>query len=535
MDLIARSVLQSAWQGTIVALLAAATLFAWPRSTARLRYAILYSSLALMGCAFLASAAAPPPAPLHFSTVIATCWLAGLVLLSLRLAGGWWVLRRSRNDPPASAWEPTVARVSARLGMVRSVKVIESAWAETSGLVGWRQPAILLPVRTLASASAEHVEAIVAHELAHVCRRDYVMNLLQTALEALLFFHPAAWWLSRRACIEREYCCDDVAAALYDDPLAYPDALVRIAQLRAEEGPPTRGSSDGHLAVRVRRLIERASPPGESAVSPWMAVGLFNIAGVAILWTIQTGGATASVRSLQTVVSWPVGWTPLVMGTVLGLLLGIRHACDPDHLLALSTLLSGERSAVRATGLGVSWGLGHTLSLLLVGAALAVAHVGLPAGLSGISDFGVSLMLIGLGGRAIHAAWRQGIDGPNRVHSHGLLTHRHAGALEHVHVGPWALARRPLLVGMVHGLAGSGALTALVMATLPSAAAQLTYIVVFGTGSTVGMAALSACAAWPLARFVRRPLTVAALSCFSGALSIGYGLFSGSPILWRWL
>src|SRR5205085_3497300 len=102
--------------------------------------------------------------------------------------------------------------------------------------------------------------------------------------------------------------------------------------------------------------------------------------------------------------------------------------------------------------------------------------------------------------RAIYYAAREGADGPVHLHHHGRLVHLHPGAPAHVHIGRWTLARRPLLVGAVHGLAGSGALTALVLATLPSTAAQLTYMTLFGLGSTLGMAALSGLLGWPLAR-----------------------------------
>src|SRR5205809_81625 len=116
-------------------------------------------------------------------------------------------------------------------------------------------------------------------------------------------------------------------------------------------------------------------------------------------------------------------------------------------------------------------------------------------------ELGVALMLVALGLRAIYSASRQGPTGPVHVHHHGRVVHIHPGVPAHVHIGTWTLARRPLLVGAVHGLAGSGALTALVLATLPSTSARLAYMLLFGLGSTVGMAALSGLLGWPLARF----------------------------------
>src|SRR5262249_17785928 len=114
----------------------------------------------------------------------------------------------------------------------------------------------------------------------------------------------------------------------------------------------------------------------------------------------------------------------------------------------------------------------------------------MPPRISDLFEFFVALMLVGLGIRAVYQAAWQGVDGPVRHHHHGGVAHAHHSGAPHVHIGAWTLARRPLLIGAVHGLAGSGALTALVLATLPSTAAQLAYMGLFGLGSTLGMAAL---------------------------------------------
>src|SRR2546422_7647484 len=193
----------------------------------------------------------------------------------------------------------------------------------------------------------------------------------------------------------------------------------------------------------------------------------------------------------------------VLTGSALGSLLGLRHALEPDHLTAVSTLMTtapGERNGVRAAMLGAFWGLGHTLSLVVVGAVLVVLRAEMPARMSDLFELFVAIMLVGLGIRAIVLAVRQGPVGPTHAHHHGHLVHTHAGATPHVHVGRWTLARRPLLVGAVHGLAGSGALTALVVATLPSTVTRLSYLALFGVGSTVGMAALSGLFGWPIAR-----------------------------------
>ena len=223
----------------------------------------------------------------------------------------------------------------------------------------------------------------------------------------------------------------------------------------------------------------------------------------------------------------------LLTSSGLGSLLGMRHALEPDHVAAVSTLVTEARGRARAAWLGVCWGIGHTMTLLVAGATLVWLRVEMPAALSNLFECGVALMLVGLGARAVYIASRQGPAGPVRRHQHGRVTHAHAGAARHVHIGRWTLARRPLLVGAVHGFAGSGALTALVAAALPSTAARLTYMALFGLGSTVGMAALSGVLGWPFGRLASHRGVARAVSLSVGCFSIALGLYWGYPIVWR--
>jgi high-affinity nickel-transport protein len=223
----------------------------------------------------------------------------------------------------------------------------------------------------------------------------------------------------------------------------------------------------------------------------------------------------------------------LVTSSGLGSLLGMRHALEPDHLAAVSTLVTGERSSAKAALLGACWGIGHTLSLVVVGAALVLLRAEMPARIADLFEFGVALMLVGLGLRAIYMAARQGPAGPVHAHHHGSRVHVHRGAPAHIHIGAWTLARRPLLVGAVHGLAGSGALTALVLATLPTAAARLTYMAVFGFGSTLGMAMVSGLLGWPLARIGQHHMLARAVSLLVGCVSTVLGIAWGYPLVAR--
>jgi hypothetical protein len=217
----------------------------------------------------------------------------------------------------------------------------------------------------------------------------------------------------------------------------------------------------------------------------------------------------------------------------LGSLLGMRHALEPDHVAAVTTLVSRERNGLKAALLGAWWGVGHTLALLVVGAALVVVRAEMPAAISDLFELIVSLMLVGLGLRSIGQAAQRGPDGPLHVHRHGRLVHTHAGVPAHVHIGSWTFARRPLLVGAVHGLAGSGALTALVLATLPTTASRLAYVALFGVGSTLSMAALSGLLGWPLARLGAHHHVVRGVSLVVGCLSVALGVMWALPLLGR--
>jgi hypothetical protein len=223
----------------------------------------------------------------------------------------------------------------------------------------------------------------------------------------------------------------------------------------------------------------------------------------------------------------------LLTSSSLGSLLGMRHALEPDHIAAVSTLVTGERNGYKAALLGACWGIGHTASLLAVGTALVALRAEMPARLGDGFELAVAVMLVGLGLRAIYLAARQGSAGPVHAHHHGRLVHVHPGASAHIHIGAWTLARRPLLVGAVHGLAGSGALTALVVTTLPSTMARLTYMAVFGLGSTIGMAALSGVLGWPLARFGSNRRVARAVSLAVGCVSTALGVAWGYPLVAR--
>ena len=143
---------------------------------------------------------------------------------------------------------------------------------------------ILLPVAVLTNLTPGQVEALLAHELAHIRRRDYAVNLLQTVAETLLFFHPAVWWVSSRIREEREHCCDDVAVSVSGEPMAYASALAELASWRTRDVALSVGAADGPLLARVRRLLGAPEDdhPRSAGGLAVLALGMMLVAGVAV-------------------------------------------------------------------------------------------------------------------------------------------------------------------------------------------------------------------------------------------------------------
>jgi beta-lactamase regulating signal transducer with metallopeptidase domain len=188
-------------------------------------------------------------------------WLGGVSILSIRLVGGWKRTQRLRNlgtKPLPEAWQASLARLARRIGVSRRVALYESARVEVPTVIGWLRPVILVPASALTGLSAWHLEALLAHELAHVRRHDYLINLLQTASEILLFYHPAVWWVSRQMRVERENDCDDRAVAATGDAIVYARALAEIESLRCNSAVArlALAADSGSLLTRIRRLVE---------------------------------------------------------------------------------------------------------------------------------------------------------------------------------------------------------------------------------------------------------------------------------------
>jgi ABC-type nickel/cobalt efflux system permease component RcnA len=221
---------------------------------------------------------------------------------------------------------------------------------------------------------------------------------------------------------------------------------------------------------------------------------------------------------------------------LLGFLLGMRHALEADHLAAVASLATRSRSLLHTVSQGAAWGLGHTLTLLLAGGVCLLASVAIPARLARSLELGVGIMLLALGAEVLYRVRRRHVhmhvhrhdDGTVHLHAHSHApdeaqspAHR---AHPHVHPHPAGFPRRALLVGLAHGLAGSAALLLLTLSTLSSRWLGLAYILVFGMGSILGMAILSAVIAVPLqgtARFLTRAYNVVETLTGLSTLAVG--------------
>ena len=177
----------------------------------------------------------PKPLSPDLLPVVVEIWAAGVLLFSLRAAGGFLVLermRRKKSSPLSAALMARCMALQKRLGLERVIRYCECTWLEAPAVIGWMRPAVLLPVAALAGLSPEQLDAIIAHELAHIKRLDAFVNVFQMVAETLLFYHPAVWWLSKRIRAERENCCDDVAISISGSPFEYARALTLMEEWR---------------------------------------------------------------------------------------------------------------------------------------------------------------------------------------------------------------------------------------------------------------------------------------------------------------
>jgi beta-lactamase regulating signal transducer with metallopeptidase domain/uncharacterized protein HemY len=306
------ALLHFAWQGCLVMALLWVMLFVLRSGSAKARYAAGCVALAVLAVAPLLTTYAlyrePPPAvsstvgplnalptaiaqssPAHRSQGVASiqtwalpAWAFGVLLFSLRMVWGCaQVAALKRHGRPAEdAVLSLVARLSQRMGIAKRARVLVSEWSGGPSLVGWLRPVILLPASAFAGLTPQQLEAVLAHELAHIRRHDYLVNWLQMLVETLLFYHPATWWISSRVRHERELCCDDLAVSVCEGALCYARALTTLEKLRAAAPVTALGSTDGALFYRIQRIVGVATQEYGPSRAPVIVALSLAVAGL---------------------------------------------------------------------------------------------------------------------------------------------------------------------------------------------------------------------------------------------------------------
>lgn len=358
------TVLHSIWQGTVIAAVLAAILSFIPRRFAQARYLVsLIALAAVFGSAvmtFELVAGAPSEravrstqiaqpsepdsltadSPIRLSAiskaagkptllpglqsflwraagrlkaalpVIAQLWAMGVLALCCRNLGGWIAAQRLRVigvHPPDESIRRSALVMAGGLGLRRHVRVLISSIVQTPMVIGWLRPVLLLPAALATGLAPTQIECLLAHELAHIRRHDYLINLLQVLAETLLFYHPAVWWVSRQVRLERERCCDEIAASLIDDRCTYAGSLAALAEspVGARIALAARGSNGGELLRRVRTVLrlEEAAP---KRVAPLAIAACLLLFALTIRVSLVRAEPAALVQSAASTTTRPV-------------------------------------------------------------------------------------------------------------------------------------------------------------------------------------------------------------------------------------
>ena len=277
-------------------------------------------------------------------------WLLGMAVAALRLVAGGLNVRRLRRRGLAPVSEDVlrILKVTAeRLGLRRSVEIAQSSLVVGPVVIGWLRPMILLPATSLTGLTTEQLEAVIAHELAHVRRFDYVANLVQTVIETVFFYHPAVWWVSRRMRIHREDCCDDRAISVVATPVTYASALLALYELQdarsVSTGAPigAMSATGGSLKKRIHRVLG-LDEPLQSAPGWWLPT---SVVGVVVLLTgcgllAEPPGAAGEDESATPAVEPAVGdlepvpeTVPLISDVAQGLLPSATTSEEREQVL----------------------------------------------------------------------------------------------------------------------------------------------------------------------------------------------------------
>ena len=248
----------------------------------------------------IGSAAIPSTPQVGALLALVEVWFVGVLFLSLRTAGGLFLLekmRRKDTRPITRELYEKCMVLQKRIGLDRFVHYCECAALDAPAVIGWFRPMVLLPATALTGLTEAQIEAVIAHELAHIRRFDGFVNLFQIAVETLLFYHPAVWWVSRRVRIERENCCDDAAISIHEDAVDYARALTLMEQWRTAPGL-VMAANRGPLATRIFRLLSRGNSASGTRVAG-IAAGLVCLVAALLAGNACLGVAQASLSAIM--------------------------------------------------------------------------------------------------------------------------------------------------------------------------------------------------------------------------------------------
>lgn len=302
------------WQGTLIGALYCLALLIGRPASAQTRYNLAVGTLLALGLTpfltffYLGSASAIPGSAMAAegvavmqlvisatSTEQATSllawtvagWLAGVLVLSLRLILGWHYITRLKRSAKREALvhlAPVLDRLRSTMAIRKPVVLAVSDRIPSPVVVGWLKPLILFPPALVTRMSSAQVEMVLAHELAHIRRNDHLINLFQIVIETLLFYHPVVALVSRRIRIERENACDDLAVRATRDRLAYVEMLASLERFRQPGPSLALGLHDGQILGRIRRLVEQSRPRRQLGITLPALLGLMLLAGSAGVW-----------------------------------------------------------------------------------------------------------------------------------------------------------------------------------------------------------------------------------------------------------
>ena len=278
-------------------------------------------------------------------------WVIGVVALSVRLAHGWMTARRLRTTGTREApvaLQQSLVKLAARLRVARPIHLLESLVIEVPAVIGWLRPVVLVPTSALTGLTPQQLDVLLAHELAHVRRYDYVVNLVQCVIETLLFYHPAVWWVSRRVREEREHCCDDLVVAAFGDPHLYASALVDMERVRSTTPRLALAATGGggSLLYRIQRLLMPHTTRGE--YFPRWSAGISGFVAITVALLASGSDRVSGAPSLATVTADTTRLTP---DTVLR---------APDQSQPLGQRWEWARTQVQRLGKRAYW-IGYTI------------------------------------------------------------------------------------------------------------------------------------------------------------------------------